>query len=306
MKFFVHVGMPKCASTSIQAYFSQRYRANCALGLLYPKSCRGEGGAVWHGPLLQSQSSAQSLIDEVVEEADSLNCDKVFLSAELFMSLADRPRVNEFYEALHSKVGTENVSTVFLIRDPIDMLTSSVQQFVRGPFWNLDRRGYFSRLKRSGNDDHQETLSDAYISLFHKRWGCNWYCYDELIKNLQENGKFEKFFVLRIDEPDTDILQQLRNLLDVTLPKMESRKLNQSSSTQQLLFFLDFINKYGISTFDANRRRLRQIEIPEEASPSNANGNLELFVPDSVLKERYSDMYERLEVTSSMGWSVPQ
>ncbi|WP_439525404.1 hypothetical protein [Roseovarius mucosus] len=159
---FLHVGMPKCATTTIQAALVQRQEALRGLGIAYEMP---------EGPEAEGQGNAARLAISILrqrEEATAAALDffssgtgDVVLSSEAFSALYKSAAVIQFIEALRAR-GFE-VSVIALFRRQDHWLESDFKQHVKGAHtWD----GTIAELLEKRTQ--QDVLNYALFTLY---WG---------------------------------------------------------------------------------------------------------------------------------------
>lgn len=161
-RVFLHVGMPKCATTTIQAALLQKQEALRGLGIAYEMP---------EGPAAEGQGNAARLAisilrdrAEAIEEAldfFSRGTGDVVLSSEVFSALNKSAAAIKFVEALRAR--GFDVSVIALFRRQDHWLESDFKQHVKGArTWN----GSIEELLEKRTQ--QDVLNFALFTLY---WG---------------------------------------------------------------------------------------------------------------------------------------
>lgn len=279
MHVTIHIGLPKCASSSLQGYFADNDALFRNAGLLYPVSHRQEDGYRHHDPLLASGLDVAAAADDILQEAGASGCRHVLLSAEQFSS--DRTgKLAAVAGAFADRLSPDAVSCLCLIRDPVAMLRSSYQQFVRAGLWRIDRQAFYQSTDAS---------IEAYIQEFHRLWGCHWFAYDQLITRAMAGVPASGLQVWDLDQTPslTERLNAHFNLPDGTAAEVRNTRLPQV----KIQFLRRFQQDFGHKIYDRNRPALiRRVNLsgsgytPEQALLDG------LDLPDSQLQQRFPQM----------------
>jgi hypothetical protein len=161
-RVFLHVGMPKCATTTIQAALLQKQEALRGLGIAYEMP---------EGPVAEGQGNAARLAISVLRDrAEAIEAaldffsggtGDVVLSSEVFSALYKSAAAIKFVEALQVR-GFE-VSVIALLRRQDHWLESDFKQHVKGArAWN----GSIEELLEKRTQ--QDVLNYALFTLY---WG---------------------------------------------------------------------------------------------------------------------------------------
>lgn len=161
-RVFLHVGMPKCATTTIQAALLDKQEALRGLGISYDMP---------EGPAAEGQGNAARLAisilrdrEEAIEEAldfFSRGAGDVVLSSEAFAALFKSAAAIRFVEALQGR--GFKVSVIALFRRQDHWLESDFKQHVKGSrTWNG------SILELLEKRTQQDVLNYALFTLY---WG---------------------------------------------------------------------------------------------------------------------------------------
>jgi hypothetical protein len=162
-RVFLHVGMPKCATTTIQAALLQKQEALRGLGIAYemPEGPAAEGQGNAARLALAILRERAHVIDEELAHFFSQGAGDVLLSAEAFSALNKSMSAIKFVEALRAR--DFEVSVIVLFRRQDHWLESDFKQHVKGARqWNDDIAALLEKRTR------QDVLNFALFALY---WG---------------------------------------------------------------------------------------------------------------------------------------
>ena len=245
--------MPKCASSTLQAFFYANYHRFAAQGVLYPRTGCEEFGYQSHRPLHRSSiPEIGNLVAGVAEEADNANCDTILISSEEILNTGlKRKETRALVDALKSSFGVENVEFLFFVRDHLSFIESAFAQFIRGGLFSVNERDFFKKERAD---------IAGYAEVFHDTNGFDFYCYSDFLTRFMELMSLDKGRVLSIHREDGNgksILQRSCDLLgikDITAERRQNTRLNE----KQLFLLLHARKRHGIQ---AVRNCSREIEL---------------------------------------------
>lgn len=159
-----HIGFPKCASSSIQAFFATNARRNRGQGLYYPSSGRSRGGYRSHAPLFRAArdgAELRGIMDDIQSETGQART--ILLSSEAGVGrLNENGMLRRCTDELSRRFGVENVTVLVVIRNHFEFAHSVYAQFIRAGLYGVDRRRFFRR---------QSGTIARYYRLLHARDG---------------------------------------------------------------------------------------------------------------------------------------
>ncbi|NVO28941.1 hypothetical protein HJ526_16035 [Donghicola sp. C2-DW-16] len=193
-KVILHVGMPKCASSSIQAHFADHYDAYVSLGLLYPAAGRETTGYRSHRPLHHASiAEFPVIIEQIAAEARSKNCENILLSSEeLGNAVVKNSEIADLIKALQAQFGASNVEVLFLIRNHASFVASSFAQFIKAGLFRVSENLFFR---------HPEPSINAYAECFRAQNGFDFFDFHEFFQRFEAVANGARFNVLNINEP---------------------------------------------------------------------------------------------------------
>lgn len=148
-RVILHIGYPKCASSSIQAFFADHDRLHRQHGLCYPAAGRLRVGYRSHEPLFRpdlSDARLRQILDAIGREAADARM--IFLSSEVAMARLNQPwLLRRCVDELGHRYGPENVTVLMVLRNHFDLAQSAYAQFIRGGLYSIDRKRFFRKGK---------------------------------------------------------------------------------------------------------------------------------------------------------------
>lgn len=248
----LHIGLPKCASTSIQRYFAEHYWRNVRQGVLYPRMGRQRRGYRNHQPLFQDLSKLNTRLDRILIEARLVRAKRIFISNEdALCRMKNRMHFNSTQRIL-DRFGRENVDVIAITRAPAGLVRSSYAQFLKGGLWELNKKQFFGSYD-GGIDDFQE---------FYKAiWGFELKDYENLLPHFAESFGIQSITEIPLVAEGGDVLARVAEELGLSLYGKLSR-LNSSKTYCKSLFFRDFQKRFGPDHYRQNQRALNKITFP--------------------------------------------
>lgn len=209
---YLHVGMPKCASSALQSFLHRNDALHRSEGLCYPTTCREDSGYFSHRPLHKLQpAEVPAAIEEIAQEAANADCDRILISSEEFVnSLWDREITGHIVDALNARFGVENVRIMVLFRNPFPFVESVYAQFLKGGMFRTPDEAF---MKSQGND------IQAFAMNFRMRHGFDFFSYSAFVERLRFHAPFNPFDMLSTERADwdgADILDVLCQRLGIT------------------------------------------------------------------------------------------
>lgn len=208
---YLHVGMPKCASSALQSFMHYNDAHHRAEGLCYPVTCREASGYFSHRPLHRLQPDAvPAAINTIADEAKRHNCTRLLISSEEFVnSQWDREITGRVIESLNARFGVENVRILILFRNHFPFVESVYAQFLKGGMFRTPEA--FMKSKDSG--------ISGFASSFRRRNGFDFFSYGDFIERLRFHAPTNPFDLLSTERADwagKDIIDVLCDKLGVS------------------------------------------------------------------------------------------
>ncbi|MCM2563597.1 hypothetical protein M8756_15570 [Lutimaribacter sp. EGI FJ00015] len=251
---YLHVGFPKCASTTVQSFFHRNDGLHRSKGVCYPKSYRDKSGYFSHRPLLNlGESDFDAAVGEIAAEAKENDCDKVFLSSEQFLKhLWESDFLASLIAALNRRFGTENVRLITLVRNQVGFVESAYAQFLRAPILRVHAKTFF-RAK--------DTSIKGFMDHFREMNGFDFFSYADIFDMFREKipgNPLEVYSIERDDLDGQDIIVFLSEMLGLPAPtKAEPR--NERFSDQALLMLRYAMSRRGERIEPRRRRMIKRL-----------------------------------------------
>lgn len=268
MKVYLHVGMPKCASSTLQKYFKDNADLHARYGFCYPEAFREPAGYYSHRPLHDlHESKLGPAIDAIEQEANKKKCSTIFISSEEFVnSLWDKEIFPQLVNRLNVKFGSENVFILFLVRNHFLFVESVYAQFIRAGMFRVHADEFFKR----GDGTVLE-----FLDYFKDVNGFDFFDYSSFIDIYREVAPQNKLEVISIESPDLqggDILEYLCDRFHLPLPKKGAgEKVNARSGGKPLLAMHYAHKNYGAGMLSGKGH------IFNEVFGSRESGNSKVF-----------------------------
>lgn len=202
---YLHVGMPKCASSALQSFLHRNDALHRSEGLCYPVTCREDSGYFSHRPLHKtSPDSVPDAVERIAQEAAAANCDRIVISSEEFVnSLWDRDITGQVIDGLNARFGVANVRIMMLFRNPFPFVESVYAQFLKGGMFRTPDKSFMK-------SKHSDIA--GFATNFRLRNGFDFFSYSAFIERLRFHAPFNPFDMLSIERADwqgADILDVL-------------------------------------------------------------------------------------------------
>ncbi len=277
----LHIGMPKCASSSLQAHFWHNHEHYRRQGLLYPRTACETTGYRSHRPLHETPADGLAgVVAANAAEAEAAGSDRILLSSEAFInSYWDRPEAGDVVRALQAEFGARNVRLLFLIRDHLSFTRSAFAQFIRGGLMRVPEAAVF---------DHAPLGIAGFAEAFRARHGFEIFSYKDLLTRFAEragglaDSAIEVMSIHRSDSGGGDIVEKICRHLAVTAAPLEAAT-NTRLSERQLFCLLHARQRYG---FERVKRRRPFLIRGVGRGPGFTSP---VFRPDAALFARIQD-----------------
>lgn len=253
-KIYVHVGMPKCASTSVQGHFFDGYAHYHQQGLLYPRTACEMGGYRSHRPLLDAPTDEMpALIEEIAQEAEQHSCDRILISSEEFIhSRYDHEQPLTLIELLNQRFGTQNVTLIYLLRDHVSFMESTYAQYIKGGMFRISDHRLFAQDRFD---------LEGFADQFQRTHGFEIFSYSDFFTRFEgrkAGNKIEYFSIHREDNQGKDVIETLCDFIGV--PKIEeSQRKNSRMSEQALFHILHARKRHGLRNVRPRRSILARL-----------------------------------------------
>jgi hypothetical protein len=246
----IHIGMPKCASSTVQAHFADNDELYQSKGMLYPTRHRLKNGYRHHNPLFEPDLSPDTAVQDLLREAGRKSCSRILISTERFTTDTEG-HLARITAAFARQIGAKNITCLCLVRDPASMLRSSFQQFVRAGLWRVNRAKFYAETDGS---------ISAFLQAFRAENGFDLHEYDKIIARTTKGVTAGQLLVWDI-KAGPDILTRLTQ--HFMLPAGQApKKQNLSFPPAKIAFLRQFQQSYGQEIYQQNRAPLlRKIDL---------------------------------------------
>lgn len=142
---WLHIGLPKCGSTTIQRHMAAAGSEHQARGVCYPQAWRSPDGYRNHLPLakLPPRMLPQALA-EISAEALERECSRIVLSCEHWANAFPGSNLLPLYEALQAQLPDWQIRIAAYFRNPYDFVESCYAQFVRAGLLQINRHRFYA------------------------------------------------------------------------------------------------------------------------------------------------------------------
>lgn len=225
-KVWVHVGMPKCGSTSVQRYFSQNHPFFLAQGLCYPAAGRSLGGYRSHEPIFRAKPAE---IPDIVEaiRSEARHSSTILISSEAFTSGLPKGNARLLIDELNRVFGAEHVGLLAYFRNVYQFVESSYAQFIIGGLFWIRKDTFF----HGASPD-----MEGFVAAFEAQKGFPIYSlagYPGLIRNLFPDNKVIVKSIERQDLDGNGLIEDLCATLGVR-PAAEAKVHNMRASNMMI------------------------------------------------------------------------
>jgi len=245
---FLHVGMPKCASSTIQGYFHKFDRRNLKSGFLYPRTGRSERGYFSHAPIVRMTSDdLRDLVHKI--RIESAGAEVIFISTEQIVNAYwDRSITRDLIRELNLAFDASNVRLLFLFRNHFSFIESAFAQFLKGGLYRVDHGEFFGTT--AGD-------IESYCTHFRDSNGFHFFDYTRVInafrKHCEPGNEIEAYSIERDDLESGDILEEFCGRFGLVPPKR--KKVNNTRFPVKALLGLAYgVEKYGFQTVHPKRK----------------------------------------------------
>jgi hypothetical protein len=142
---WLHIGLPKCGSTTIQRHMAAASREHQARGVCYPQAWRSPDGYRNHLPLAKlPPKMLPPALAEISTEAHDQGCSRIVLSCEHWANAFPGSNVLPLYEALQTQMPDWQIRIAAYFRNPYDFVESCYAQFVRAGLFQINRHRFYA------------------------------------------------------------------------------------------------------------------------------------------------------------------
>lgn len=262
----LHIGLPKCGSTTIQRYMAAATALHQDHGVCYPQAWRSPDGYRNHLPLakLQAQQLPKA-VAAISAEAEERSCNRIVLSCEHWANAFPNSNLLALYEALKTQLPSWHVRIVAYFRNPYDFVESCYAQYVRAGLFQINRNKFYA--------DGTPSI-EKFLSWFEDSRGFPLYSNLGYARMLQAHFPSE-ILTLRSLEPQdldqSDMLSDFCSLLDLPSPSITGRR-NQRVSNRKLAE-LEFVQTLtDQNTYARLRQKLLETNFCNSTEHRNQRG----------------------------------
>lgn len=237
---YLHIGMPKCASSALQSFMSVNESRHRSEGLCYPVSYRETTGYFSHRPLHRLElDEVPAAISMIAAEAANHDCQKIFISSEEFInSQWDKEITGRIIASLNAHFGASNVRIMMLFRNHFSFAESVYAQFLKGGMFRYPNTAF---MQPSDNG------ISSYALHFRRRNGFDFFSYVDFIERIKLYAPHNPFDLISIERTDwngKDIIDTLCSKLNVS--RVEARPVSNERYSEMALCLLYYSRKtYG-------------------------------------------------------------
>lgn len=144
-QIWLHIGLPKCGSTTIQRHMAAAGTLHQAHGVCYPQAWRSTDGYRNHLPLakLPSRQLPRALA-QICAEAAERDCSRIALSCEHWANAFPGTALLPLYRALQAQLPDWQIRIIAYFRNPYDFVESCYAQFVRAGLLMINRHAFYA------------------------------------------------------------------------------------------------------------------------------------------------------------------
>ncbi len=229
---WLHIGLPKCGSTSIQHYLAATDTKNRKYGVVYPASYRETEGYLSHLPLALATRSGNledAISDIVTESAGSRS---TVLSCEELSDALPGGGAGALVEALNEAFDPQNVHIVCYFRNMYEFIESSFAQFLTGGLFYIDKAEFFSTGCSSIGD---------FMNCFYAEKGFPIYSPAGFVRCIQNSFPDNRILFRSIERTDLEgrsLTEDFCRLLDLPHFSKFSRTTNKRQSNRRIAAYL--------------------------------------------------------------------
>lgn len=284
---YLHIGLPKTGTSSIQTFLLDNREILLDKGFLYPLAGRPETCPfpqirVGHHSLAHELTKAKTdlanspIWEEVQQEIKRLGSEKVIISAEYFTLILEEDKISR----LRKYLSDYKTKIVIYLRRQDDYLTSLYCEQVKMGSESSTIQEFIKQNKAYG--DYYNLLQ-----MWHKLFG-----YDNLIIKVYEKSQFKNGLI-------NDFLNSIDFPLEASQMKYDSLSLSsnisQSRKATKIMRFLNQIN--GGNTPLQKRVKRKVVGLYHEVlSTENYLSNMIAKIPNSILNDELISVQDRIEI----------
>ncbi len=243
---YLHAGMPKTASTSIQDTLDINRNLLMQMGYLYPYNHTENYGALFYTKFLEepekyfrsiknnrSRKDCEKICkkshESLVKDLETSKCDKVIFSGEVF-SLMPEEMLRKTKEYLKSLMPESEIKVILYTREISDYINSYIQERIKekgdvGNIYNNHNKYEKALSKLSKVFGKNNITVHKFEDTFVHKYGPVGHLCDLL--GLSDN-EVEKLNIIRTNEGIKDIPIDMISYINTIFPMLKDQKLNEN------------------------------------------------------------------------------
>lgn len=225
---WLHIGLPKCGSTTLQRHMAAAEALHQAHGACYPQAWRSPDGYRSHLPLAKlPDRQLQRALAEITSEARERGCDRVVLSCEHWANAFPHSNLGALYATLQTQLPDWQIRIAAYFRNPYDFVDSCYAQYVRAGLFQINRHKFYADAAPS---------IEKFLACFEDSRGFPLYSNLSYARMLQAHFPPEVLTLRSLESQDLDqpdMLADFCSLLDLPIPHDTGRR-NQRISNRKL------------------------------------------------------------------------
>lgn len=227
-QIWLHVGLPKCGSTSLQQHMAKFAELHQTQGVCYPQSWRTLDGYRNHLPLAKLGPEAlPQALEQITSEALNRQCSRIVLSCEHWTNAFSCSNLLRLHATLRAQFPDWQVRILAYFRNPYDFVESCYAQYIRAGLFQISRRRFYA--------DGAPSI-EKFLACFEDGWGFPLYSNLQFARLLTEHFTSEELLLRSISPQDLaepDMLADFCRLLELPSPETTQRS-NQRVSARKL------------------------------------------------------------------------
>lgn len=207
---WVHIGLPKCGSTSVQRHFAKHDSHYLDQGLCYPVAWRSERGYRSHRPIAQAGAGKIPQIVEAIRH-EARDSSDVLISSEVLSARLPQGRLPLFVRSLNQAFGAERVRLLVYFRNVYQFVESGYAQFISRGLFKINKDRFF----QAASPD-----MDSFVAAFQAQKGFPIYSplgYARLIDGCFPDNRVIMKSIEREDLDGRDLVEDICETLGVRL-----------------------------------------------------------------------------------------
>ncbi|QBR38542.1 glycosyltransferase family 2 protein (plasmid) [Leisingera sp. NJS201] len=227
-QIWLHIGLPKCGSTTIQRHMAAASVQHQTHGVCYPRAWRSADGYRNHLPLAKlSPLMLPQALARITAEALDQDCNRIVLSCEHWANAFPGSNLLPLYKTLQAQLPDWQIRIVAYFRNPYDFVESCYAQYVRAGLFQINRHRFYA--------DGAPSI-EKFLSCFEDSRGFPLYSNLRYARMLMAHFPPEVLMLRSIEPPDLvqpDMLGDFYSLLGLPAPVSTGRR-NRRVSNRKL------------------------------------------------------------------------